>query len=254
MLAACIPVANEIRSHMAGSGAVIVDRLPVELHELEQNRRAAGILSNLISPIMAQDVEGTLLYDVVDDGVKATGNIRRSKTNEEQPFHTDGPWHMPTPKYIGLFCIQPAVQGGYSQVSSLQHSISELTRTYEASLLHSSLSWSRMGQLNEGENPYSDLPIVQQCAGETLIRHYSDYVKMGHKLADRPLNEDVCNLLTDLDQLLAAYACEPFKLEAGQLQYVNNWMVAHARAGFDDPNAQSGRHLVRLWNSTNSID
>ena len=57
------------------------------------------------------------------------------------------------------------------------------------------------------------------------------------------------SLLSALDTALAKNACEPFKLEAGQFQYVNNWSVAHARAGFsDDTAASSGRHLVRLWN------
>ena len=41
-----------------------------------------------------------------------SGLVRRSVTNLEQPFHTDGGWLWMPPSAIGLFCLQPAQQGG----------------------------------------------------------------------------------------------------------------------------------------------
>ena len=37
-----------------------------------------------------------------------------------------------------------------------------------------------------------------------------------------------------------------FTIERGQLQYLNNWEVAHYRSEFKDGAGQK-RHLVRLW-------
>ncbi len=260
----CLTLAGEIRARLAVSGAVIVDRLPVEANDLAVNRRAAGILSNLIEPLMTQDIKGTLLYDVIDEGAKATGTIRRSKTNEEQPFHTDGPWHLTPPSMIGLFCIKPAAQGGYSQVSSLQRSLDRLLneKPHAIEILEQMLMWNRMGQYKEGENAFNSLSIIQQAQNQTLIRHYVDYVKTGHELAGSDLPDDVVVLLHELEASLALNACKPFKLEAGQFQFVNNWTVAHARAGFDDPDADlemqsetpSGRHLLRLWGNISSSE
>ena len=46
-----------------------------------------------------------------------------------------------------------------------------------------------------------------------------------------------------------AMAIKPFALQAGQLQYVNNQWLVHARAEFTDLEvAERGRHLVRIWN------
>lgn len=242
---------EEIREKLSVSGSVIVDRIPIISTEIGVYRRAAGILSNLIAPLMAQDIKGTLLYDVLDEGTPGKGTVRRSKTNESQPFHTDGPWHSVTPSIIGLFCIKPADEGGYSQVSSLQHSINELTDNNPKAVttLQQDHAWNRMGQFTDSENPYSELPVIEEIDGKTLIRHYVDYVKTGHDLAGTTATTESLNLLDELEASLARNACEPFKLEAGQMQFVNNWTVAHARAGFDDANRSTGRHLLRLWNS-----
>jgi hypothetical protein len=40
-----------------------------------------------------------------------------------------------------------------------------------------------------------------------------------------------------------------FRVEQGQLQYVNNRQFAHARTAFGDtPGVRSPRHMLRLWN------
>jgi hypothetical protein len=40
-----------------------------------------------------------------------------------------------------------------------------------------------------------------------------------------------------------------FRVEQGQIQYINNRQFAHARTAFDDMSGvQSQRHMLRLWN------
>jgi Taurine catabolism dioxygenase TauD, TfdA family len=40
-----------------------------------------------------------------------------------------------------------------------------------------------------------------------------------------------------------------FRMETGQLQYINNRQFAHARTGFRDTEGpQAQRHMLRLWN------
>jgi hypothetical protein len=42
-----------------------------------------------------------------------------------------------------------------------------------------------------------------------------------------------------------------FRIEKGQLQYLNNRQFAHSRTAFKDagaPESGKGRHMLRLWN------
>lgn len=252
-LPGCADLIAEVRTGLfTGSGCILIDRFPVERFDTQTNRRVAGIFSNLISPLMAQDVAGTLLYDVIDEGAAESKTTRRSKTNQAQPFHTDGPWFTIPPNLIGLFCIQPAVEGGLSQVSSLQHTLTKLIEEPQWDLTHfcEDLHWNKMGQFQSGDQPYNELPMLDAVNGHPLMRHYADYVRTGHELSKHPISNDKLALLEQIDRQLTYTACQPFRLEAGQFQYVNNWTVAHARAGFEDKSigSQSGRHLVRLWN------
>lgn len=247
----CSDAITEIREAIfQRSGAVVVSRFPVENYETSVSRRAAGILSNLLAPLMAQDVKQTLLYDVIDEGRAKTNTTRRSKTNEEQPFHTDGPWFETPPNIIGLFCVKPADTGGFSQVSSLQKALMSIINDDSQApdmLSDTPLYWNKMGQHEHGEEVVSVLPVIEMSDQGKIIRHYPDYVRSGCKMAGEPLDKDVNSTLTSIASKLSANACDAFRLEAGEFQYVNNWNVAHARAKFSDSEVQSGRHLVRLW-------
>ena len=247
----CDALVERARSVLqTGSGCVLIDRFPVEKYDTALCRRAAGILSHLISPIMPQDTKGTLLYDVVDTGARESISTRRSKTNHEQPFHTDGPWLPTPPGMIGLFCLNPSPEGGYSQVASLQNAIQNIVEQAPAcsSLLQQNIAWNCMGQHDDGAAPFNSLPVVDaRQSGALVMRYYADYVRTGHTLSDDEIDPEIDGLLQDLNQHLVANACEPFRLETGQIIYINNWSVTHARAKFKDESSQTGRHLVRLW-------
>jgi len=109
-----------------------------------------------------------------------------------------------------------------------------------------------MGQHQPDEQPYSERPVIESTGTSTIVRHYADYVRTGSELAGELINDRLDELLYLIDERLSEKACEPFRLESGEAQFVNNWTVAHARAKFSDKpsesSAPSGRHLVRLWN------
>lgn len=247
----CAKVVAEIRDGLCSmSGCVIVNRFPVEDFDTDTNRRVAGIFANLIAPLIAQDISGTLLYDVLDTGGQESKTIRRSKTNHEQPFHTDGPWFQTPPNFIGLFCIQPADTGGYSQVSSLQTVLNDLVNQGTSlDQYYQDLHWNCMGQHSVGELPFNTLPILQSTGVSVLMRHYADYVRTGFQLSGGEIPDDVDKALQIIDRNLLNSACPPFRLEAGQFQFVNNYTVSHARAAFKSESTGVGRHLVRLWSS-----
>ena len=66
-----------------------------------------------------QKQTGTRVYDVRDTGTPMGSCIRRSITNLEQEFHTDGGWLEHTPEFVCLACLRQASAGGASRVASL---------------------------------------------------------------------------------------------------------------------------------------
>ena len=66
-----------------------------------------------------QKWDGTRVYDVKDYGQPLGYGVRRSVTNLEQPFHTDGPWLWQPPAFVGLCCLATALEGGNSRAMSL---------------------------------------------------------------------------------------------------------------------------------------
>lgn len=252
----CRQLAAKVRTALIdGGGCVVIDRIPVARYDAEQHRQIAGALGALIAPLMAQDQQGTYLYDVLDKGRPASGQIRRSKTNVAQPFHTDGGWLNTPPQFVGLYCIAAAASGGSSQVASLLGALSLCAEHDAQNWLARPVFWNRMSEHQLADKPFSHLPISENPGSQQRIRHYADYVRSGFQLAGQALPAALAGLLVSIDRTLASSACKPFMLEPGQFQYLNNWHVAHARSHFEATTEESSnRHLVRIWNHPCRLD
>ena len=92
---------------------------------------------------------------------------------------------------------------------------------------------------------------VYQYDGHTLMaRYYEDYVCNGFRLAGEELDTVGTAALAAMRALLEAPEnWVEFRIEQGQLQYINNRQFAHARTAFGDASGvRSPRHMLRLWN------
>ena len=113
--------------------------------------------------------------------------------------------------------------------------------------LYEPLWWDRQAEHADGEPPCSRRPIFAAHAGGIEARYYDDYVKQGHRLMQSPLDESTLAALDALRaEIEAPEHCFDFYLRPGQIEFVNNRVIAHARTRFADGSGQ-GRHLIRLW-------
>src|SRR2546426_12272044 len=115
-----------------GVGLAVVDRIPVERFSVEENRALYWLLGSLLGRPVAQKWDGTMIYDVRDTGKPLEYGVRRSVTNLELQFHTDAPWLALPPERVGLYCLNPAREGGVSQVVSLATVHNELQRRHRS--------------------------------------------------------------------------------------------------------------------------
>jgi alpha-ketoglutarate-dependent taurine dioxygenase len=248
-LPACAEVMAEMRARLVdGPGFAVLDRIPVERYRRDEGQAIGWTLANLIGRIVAQKRDGTRLYDVRDTGKAVSHGVRRSITNLEQEFHTDGGWLPLTPSFIGLYCLQPAAEGGMSRCASLV-TVHRALQGHPELLerLRQPFWWDRQAEHAEGEVTHSRAPIYWNAGECIFARYYDDYVHKGHALAGEPLDPAGAAALEAMREVIEAEENRiEFHLERGQLLYVNNRQIAHSRTAFRDDGAR--RHLMRFWN------
>jgi alpha-ketoglutarate-dependent taurine dioxygenase len=228
-----------------------VDRFPVERYRAEENRAIGWLLACMLGQVVAQKVSGARLYDVRDTGQALGYGVRRSVTNLGQPFHTDGGWLWKAPAFVGLFCLESALEGGLSRFASLVTAHHELRRR-DADLLarlYRPFHWDRQGEHAPDAPTVSRRPVYEYEGGTLAARYYEDYIVNGHRMARVELDDLGRQALAALREIVDDPASwVEFRIEKGQLQYLNNRQFAHSRTAFTDTAPEQGRHMLRLWN------
>src|SRR5262245_39647503 len=243
------PLAPARRDLAAGRGFVILDGLA----ELPP-RAATGsywLLGQLLGEPFAQNLQGTLLYDVRDTGQDLAAGARFSVTSYESSFHTDNSFGDEVLDYVGLLCLQTAKAGGISQNVNAYAVHNILYREHPGVLERLYQPWhvDRRGGFREGESPTVRRPIITWDGRELTVRYLRYWLEVGHEKAGQPLTADQRLALDVFDAVLARPELRvEFALRPGQAYFINNRWILHNRTAFTDhPEPERRRHLVRLW-------
>ena len=251
-LRACSAVMTSVRAKLeTDTGLAVVDRFPVERYSQAENLAIGWLLAAMLGQVVAQKANGTRLYDVKDSGQALGYGVRRSVTNLGQPFHTDGGWLWKAPAFVGLFCLESAMEGGLSRFVSLVTAHHELRRRRPDLLarLYQPFHWDRQGEHAPDAPRVSRQPVFEFEGGTLASRYYEDYVRNGSKMAGEELDDEGTQALVAMREIVDDPAnWVEFRIEKGQLQYLNNRQFAHSRTAFTDPGPGQGRHMLRLWN------
>lgn len=252
-LPACAEMMGAVRDKLLdGVGLAVLDRLPSGQWSAEDNRAVYWLLGSLLGRTVAQKWDGTMIYDVRDTGQGLGYGVRRSVTNLELQFHTDGAWLALPPELVGLYCLNPAREGGVSRFVSLYAVHNELSRGHPELLarLYRPFCWDRQAEHPEGEARVSRRPVWSYDGQRLLARYYHGLIVNGHELAGEPLDAagedalDAMRAIVDTPSMSVELV-----IERGQVQYLNNYQFAHSRTDFRDaPEAHLKRHMIRLWN------
>ncbi len=250
---ACRQAMARVRDILAsGVRFAIVDRLPTAEMNTEEATAVYWLLSSMVSRPVAQKLDGTLIYDVLDTGQQALpgSGIRPDKTNIEIRFHNDNAYNNTPPDYVGLLCLRQAMSGGHSRVVSF-HTVHNrlLARCPERlARLYEPFWFDRQREFHPGESPIFAAPVFVD-GGEVKARFSVHQINSGYALKGEPLDPaGGAAVATMLDIFEDDAASIDFDLEPGQMQFVDNRALGHSRTAFVDylePEAR--RHLVRLW-------
>ncbi|KIN04740.1 hypothetical protein OIDMADRAFT_192060 [Oidiodendron maius Zn] len=239
-----------------GKGFILFKGLPVVQWGNRKSAVAYMGLGTHLGYFVSQNGRGHVLGHVKDLGedAKQIDKVRIYRTNARQFFHSDDS------DIVGLLCIARALEGGESDLVSSHHVWNTLQKErpdVAETLTKPIWYFDRKGEVSVGEEGYIRTSVFYLETGENG-RVYSKWDPYYIKSLDRFINAGVIPALSP-EQIEATKVleetCNRLKLhmilEVGDIQFLSNEHVLHARTAYTDhaPPAPR-RHLMRLWLAT----
>ncbi|HEY9635081.1 MAG TPA: TauD/TfdA family dioxygenase [Coleofasciculaceae cyanobacterium] len=228
----------------------VLDRLPLEEMDTDEAKALVWILCSMLERPVPQKWDGTMIYDVRDKGNPYSIGVRASVTNVGLDFHTDAPFNDFVPHYLLLLCLNPAEEGGLSRVLSLASVHNILRQKFKRHLfrLYQPFYFDRQKEHAPSEPRSRKYPIFT-FDRQLRVRCNPTLVRNGYQLAGEVLDEEGEAALTVLQDVLSDESLWwEGMLERGQVQFLNNYDLAHTRTAFQDATHPAlKRHLVRYW-------
>lgn len=246
-----------------GPGFYVFKGFPVRKWPIEVTAAAYLIVGAYLGNSVSQNGKGHLLGHVKDiEGSNFTGDnidkIRIYRTSARQHFHVDSSGGL-----IGLCCLHRSLEGGESDAVSshnlwnhLQENRPDVARTLAEPIWY----FDRKGEETPGigQKPYYKRAIVSLVKGEPSNRLVTNidpyYIKSTTRFIESgqipPVSEKQHEAMRVLEETAQSLALHMI-LEVGDLQFVSDTHVLHARTAYKDHEPpHPRRHLLRLWLST----
>jgi len=264
------PLAADIRTELEeGSGIVLLQGIePSRYTPGEQKLLYAGLCRHVGTPVYSNRAGEVMreIRDVTHDAAPASRDVgerygalpeagkagaflssyARTLTNQQLRFHTD------RCDVVALFCIRQAAKGGVSKLCSSPavHNAMLAHRPELCAALYEDVWRSRFGEEFATDEASYPLPVWGVRDGKFTSHYSRTFVEAAQR---RPASEvprlsaaqtEALDLLHDLAEEL----CFEMTFAPGDIQFVNNHVIYHARTAFEDDRAQGAdRLLLRLW-------
>jgi hypothetical protein len=242
-----------------GRGFVRLRGLPVARYDLDDQRRIFWGIGTHLGTARYQNADGEMIGEVRDE-VRAFGVVReaykpdpgldfprssRSKSRSNGPlrFHTD------RCDAIGLLCVRPANSGGISKLVSAVAIHNEILarRPDLLEVLYGDYYRCRVGEEKGGEVTAYPLPVFAVEKGYFTTQYSRTFVETATSVPGvpplSPRQVEALDLLHEVGEEL----CVQAYFEPGDMQFLNNHVIYHARDAYRDDEAGHDRLLFRLW-------
>ncbi|CEL05475.1 hypothetical protein BJX68DRAFT_222114 [Aspergillus pseudodeflectus] len=239
-----------------GKGFILFKGFPAQEWGNHKSAVAYMGLGTYLGYFVSQNSRGHVLGHVKDLGEDPTkiDSVRIYRTNARQFFHADDC------DIVGLLCVHRALEGGESDIVSSHHVYNTLAAERPdvlKTLTDPIWYFDRKGETSKGQEEYIRTSVVYLERGENA-RVYTKwdpyYVRSLTRFSDAglipplsPAQLEALQVLEETCQRLSLHMI----LEVGDIQFVSNSHVLHARTAYKDyaPPAPR-RHLMRLWLAT----
>ncbi|KAF4336467.1 family Taurine catabolism dioxygenase [Fusarium beomiforme] len=240
-----------------GHGFKVIRGVPVDKFTREENLIIYAGIASHIAPIRGRqdhqydgkkaDVAIAHIKDITNE-VDAHRIGAPAYTTEKQVFHTD------SGDVIALFALGEAAEGGQSYLSSSWNVYNHLAKTRPDLIRTLAEPWAseefgKVGKRFELRPLLYHQPATDEDPERLIIqyarRRYTGYWGLPRSADIPPITEAQAEALDTLHFLAEKHAVS-LDFHKGDIQFVNNLSIFHARGGFKD-SPEKKRHLVRLW-------
>ena len=244
-----------------GSGLANLSGLPVAAFGDGLRHLCYGIGLHMGQPVF-QDCNALLMRDITDtvedtdtvlghkltarDGSTFKSSKARTLSNALLRFHTD------RCDVVALLCARQAPIGGISRIASstMVHNVMLERHPDLAALLYAPYHRARLGEERGGELLSYALPVFGQRDGRFTSHYSRTYVEAAQEMLGVPrMTAAHWQALATLHDL-ADELCMEMTMRPGDMQFINNHVIYHARTAYEDqPGAalEERRCLHRLW-------
>lgn len=244
------PLLESIESEIEdGLGLVVLRGLDLTgLSPEEAGLMYFAIGAALGRPIQ-QNAQGHLLGHIQDTGrdIMKDPGVRGYQTRIALPFHTDTSTDL-----LGLLCYRTAKSGGMSSLAPLLTIYNRLLEEAPdlVDTLYERFHYDCREEEHPDGGPFYSRAAASVCAGKLSLRHNSGYAKTAQRHESCPrLTEAQREVMDRIDRLSFDEEIRfDVQLEEGDILFLNNYQVMHARTAFEDwEEPERKRHLMRLW-------
>jgi len=248
---------GSVRSELInGKGFILFKGFPVRDWGNHKSAVAYMGLGTYLGYFVSQNSRGHVLGHVKDVGDDATqiDKVRIYRTNARQFFHADDS------DIVGLLCVARSLEGGESDIVSSHH-VYNILRRERPDVLKTLVSpiwyFDRKGEMSEGEEPYIRTSVFYlEPGGKGRVYSKWDpyYIRSLSRFSDQGVIPPLSPAQQEAAAVLEAVCLREslhMILEVGDIQFLSNEHVFHARTSYKDyaPPAPR-RHLMRLWLAT----
>lgn len=247
----CVEVVEHVVNLLdQGPGIALVRGLPRERYTAEQCELVYWAFGVHLGTPVSQNSRGHVLGHVRDEGLSIVDpNVRSYQTNARLDFHAD---QLPV-DVLGLFCLRTARQGGASKIVSALaiHNVVRDERPDLLRVLYEPFHLDWRGEEPNGEKPWYRLPMFSSAEGKvtsrfTSLAYFRSVERYGEELALTSSQAEALEYVQDVANRPGMALSMMF--EEGDMQFLNNHVMLHAREEFvDHEDPEFRRHLLRMW-------
>ncbi len=227
-------------------GIFLLRGMPVERYSEQEMRFIFAGMGAWLGSFLRQSIEGEYIYDVIDRGISIQNGARGTATKDPLPFHTD------RCDVVALLCLRASKSGGQSRVVSavaihneILNRDPELLEELYKPYYHSRTKWE-----TGKENSFYPLPVFTQTEGYFATRYLRHFINVAQSIAEVPrITAKQIEAINLLEQIATdPEFCADMEFLPGDVQFLNNFVSLHSRAGYLDHDEQElKRKLLRLW-------
>ena len=248
------PVAKQALAQMrSGIGFAVLRGIDARTVTLEESEVIVWLLGLHLGVPVSQNAAGELVCHVVDKGVGKHELDRRGYAGRgAMDFHND------RTDIVGLFCYRKAKRGGESTLISAlaMHEAIRRERPDIMPILRSGFEYDRRGEQGPGESPIGPRVPVFDVTGATVsCRFARAHIDAAYRRRGVPPPDEEKEALDAVDAVLARPDLRfTTTLQEGDIQFLNNYTVLHARNDYEDhDDVAEKRRMLRLWLVTEEL-